>query len=610
MVLNRVHLLDSRWFAGADLAAVLFACLLWYGWPQVGGWPLLVALLPWAIRLLAGRFPWQRTSLDLFVLFFVITAVIGVWAAYDQETAVAKFWVLLGAVLLYYALAAQPRANLWPTVALLVGIGGGLTFYFALSHDWQATPAHIGPIDRLGQWLMGLRPDLGLRPLLDNSVGGTLALLTPLALAGLWQSWRQRRMGLILLAAAATMLVLAGLFLTATRGAWLALMVALFFWLGWWGSRYQGLSRQMRLWLAAALLAAGAVGLLLAALLFPDRLIDLANALPGAPAGTSRYNLAYDTLYLVADYPWTGAGLGSFGGLYAHYILVTPFFVYSYSHNFYLDLLLEQGMFGLLSMLGMMAGIVWLLLRRPPVSAATVLLRQALLVSLLVVVVHGFVDSALYAEGGSPLLLAWAGLAVALARSETAARQRVKVVKRRRVESETAVSPQTVTIVALIITILFAIIVSGHSLLAGWHANRGAVAMDRIELAGFPAEAWDDGRRAAQLAPVIPIFEQALAYDSRQATAQYRRGLIALGQRDFETAVAHLEVAHLSQPGHRGVAKTLGYSYLWSGRVADAAVLLNQLPETPGELEAYAWWWQTQRRDDLAHYAQQLRSGE
>lgn len=608
MTRNLTHIVDSRWFAWAELAAVLFACGLWYGWPQVGWWPLPMALLPGAVRVANGRFPWQRTWLDPFLLLFGVTAVIGVWAAYDPETAVAKFWVLVGAILLYYALAAQPRANLWPVAGLLVGLGLLLTIHFALSHDWQADPARLGLVDRWGLWLMTIRPSTNLRPILDNSVGGMVAMLIPLSLALIWQSWHRKRPFLLLLTVSASGLLLAGLFLSATRGAWLALAAALLLWFAWSGSRYLGMPRQTRLWLLGGAVIVVAVGLLLLTAVAPQRIIEAANALPGAPTGTSRYTLAYDTLFLVADYPWTGAGLGSFSGLYAHYILGTPFFVYSYSHNFYLDLLLEQGMAGFLAVVGMMALTAWLLLR-PTAGSELRPLRQALLISLVVVALHGLVDSALYAVGGSPLLFAWAGLALALVRSEPVMPAVARSVRRRQPEMETAVSPQTVLVLALVVTLLFGVWVSRDSLRASWYANRGAVEMARIELADFPAEAWDDGTRAAQLDPVVPLLQQALVYNERDVTARHRLGLIALGQRDFETAVIHLQVAHQLQPTHRGIAKTLGYSYLWSGQLERAGSLLYQLPETFGELEAYVWWWQVQGRDDLAQLAQRLRRG-
>ena len=85
---------------------------------NLGWWPLLIALLPWPARLLNGRFPLSRTPYDWLVLLFLIIAFVGTWTAYNHHAAWSKFWLIVGAVLLFYALAAQP-----PETALLKGVG-------------------------------------------------------------------------------------------------------------------------------------------------------------------------------------------------------------------------------------------------------------------------------------------------------------------------------------------------------------------------------------------------------------------------------------------------------------------------------------------------------
>ena len=56
-------------------------------------------------------------------------------------------------------------------------------------------------------------------------------------------------------------------------------------------------------------------------------------------------------------------------------------------------------------------------------------------------------------------------------------------------------------------------------------------------------------------------------------------------------------------PNHRGIIKSLGYSYLWSGDFQNAQVLLTQIPEAEQELDVYTWWWDTQGRNDLSENA-------
>ena len=48
-----------------------------------------------------------RMAMDIFLWLFLASAGVGVWAAYDRGPAWAVFWLLVGAVGLYYAIAAS-----------------------------------------------------------------------------------------------------------------------------------------------------------------------------------------------------------------------------------------------------------------------------------------------------------------------------------------------------------------------------------------------------------------------------------------------------------------------------------------------------------------------
>jgi thioredoxin-like negative regulator of GroEL len=74
---------------------------------------------------------------------------------------------------------------------------------------------------------------------------------------------------------------------------------------------------------------------------------------------------------------------------------------------------------------------------------------------------------------------------------------------------------------------------------------------------------------------------------------------------DYERAAQYLETAARADPAHRGVLKSLGYSYLWAGQVEKAASWLAQLPETEVEVRNYVQWWYLLRRPELIAYAQE-----
>ena len=82
------------------------AAALWYLFPQLMVWPLLLGLLPWLLRLgHEGRWRW-RTPFDWPFLLFLLTGLVSLWAAYNRELAWAKFWTIVAGMLLFYALGA------------------------------------------------------------------------------------------------------------------------------------------------------------------------------------------------------------------------------------------------------------------------------------------------------------------------------------------------------------------------------------------------------------------------------------------------------------------------------------------------------------------------
>ena len=141
---------------------------------------------------------------------------------------------------------------------------------------------------------------------------------------------------------------------------------------------------------------------------------------------------------------------------------------------------------------------------------------------------------------------------------------------------------------------------------AAWHANLGAVTYARIELARWPTGQWTTGSLAPALAAANPEFQRALAIDPSQRTAHHRLGLAARLAQDFARAAQHLEQAAATDPGHRGIAKTLAYAYVWLGDFEAARPLLRQAPEAREEMKVYVWWWGQLGRQDLAENARRM----
>jgi O-antigen ligase len=552
----------------------------------------------------------------------MITAVIALWAAYNPTAAWAKFWLLAAAIFLFYSLANQPPTQLWFIAKLLSFIPLLIASYFLLTHDWQANPTYISLLDRLAERWLAIRPSLPSFPpiggdesggatLHPNQAAGLIITFVPFSLAVGWRGWRTWPIvgqGITILA---TLLVLFALLLTASRGAWLALAAAMIIWA--WSPLSQRLAhlthysqaRIFRIGLALAL-----IFILTFIYLFPALPLSLANRLPGAATAGSRAAIFSNTLYLLADFPFTGAGLDAFPGLYSQYILVIPQRIFTYAHNLFLDVALEQGISGLAALIAMLFGSLWLLSQSPDQHQAIdhpALLRWAVAVGLIAMIGCSLVDDAFYANRGTPLLWLLPGLVVAISRATTN-------------RTGTSLLAWQWPTLALILLSSIAISLVRPQWRAAWLANLGAVQMARVELAGWPTNKWADGRYLPALHSAEQLFIQALEIHPANRTAHYRLGLIAMLRRDFATAIAHLEAAYppSSPPNgederggpyptrHPGVFKALAYAYLWAGQLARAQSLLAEMPEAKHELTVYTSWWRTQERDDLARRSQQM----
>lgn len=602
--------LGSRPAQAARVSATLLltgAGLTTLWWASSGGaagaWPLLAVGLLFLIALVSDFSFLRRTPLDLPIFLFLLAAIAGLWAAYDPQAAQSKFWMLVGACVLFYALALQPGANLSLVIFFFAVLGLSVALFFLLTHDWELFPPKFSLVQHIAQFWGALRPQINIQPLHPNVAAGLMAILAPFQLALAWYAHRQRSMVTFLTIALAFLLTLLALLLTSSRGAMLALGGGLAAWLLWNQTlKYQELIAPRR-----NLLLAGSALLLIAFLITARSgwIWPLARALdqlPGPASAMSRAQLASQTIDLITDFPLSGGGLAAFPGLYSQYILGIPFYFLPNGHNIILDITLEQGLLGALSFLLVVAITFALLLRRPSTASDTPsgpfhgVVAGAALSSFLVMLLHGMVEDTVYGSVALPLLFAVPGLAVML--HHTVCPQ--KSLQQRAWDR---LSLATVGIAALLL-LGSRLAPQGRAI---WPANLGAVRMARVELAGFPTGEWVHIAENEELRLAAADFQMALQHNPQQRTALHRLGLLALERADFTTAMSYLERAGAADPFHIGIRKALGYSYAWSGNLQQARQHLQTAPFVTRELEAYVAWWQQQGRGDLAQTAGRLR---
>ncbi len=407
-----------------------------------------------------------------------------------------------------------------------------------------------------------------------NAAGGMIAGLLPLQIAALFSGALTRRR----LALGATLLGTAGLGLlaSATRGAWLALALALS---GWgWRRLLGGRAR----WTAA--LAAG-IALLAAAALATPLGARFVEGLGERPA------LWRNSLDLGRDYLFSGLGLAGFEMAYSTYALLVHVGFLTHAHNLFLDIWLEQGMLGAIAWVGLLGAAARLASRQN-------VWRGPALAALATIALHGLVDDAFYGYDGRGALLLFAPLAV-LTRGARLANGN---------EASGSGSNVVRTLGALGIALgLTALLLPAARATA--QANLGAVLQTRAELSVYRWPTWplqDALRRSPQvdLAPAIARYQAALALDPGNVTANRRLGQIELARGEEAAARQHLEAAYAAAPEQRATRQLLGESYAIAGDVERAAALWRTVDVSQQQLELRRWWYEHIGEEERAHWIQ------
>ncbi len=491
-----------------------------------------------------------------------------------------------------------PRRSLWIAVAGISLAGAGAALYFMLSHDFAAGTVKLAFVQQLGLRIQAARPALGLHQFGPNQVGSVTAMAFPLALQLVLAAWSLRT------GAAASRMLFAialvgslalpaligfGLLLTVSRGAGLALAAALSAWAAvslaaraaaGWNARHP--ERTLR---PAELLVIPAILALLLLLLARPLVVSFLQGFLGP--GINRLELMRLSTLLIRDYPFTGVGLGTYPVVFSLYVLLIHVPFIGSPHNLYIELAVEQGIFGLLAWLAVVAVTLVLAWRAwrvmspgtqvsnaaafegggaaiantridPRISesapdgephsrirgapagafddsrgphpadaanrpAATGLPLGGAAAMLLVLLLHGLVDDPLYARRVALLLfLAPMGLIVAawqLSRTSPESDFALRDLRASRTSPPSrlrvpALRAFAVPVLALVLIV--ALVAFRTPLTAAWHANLGALAQTRAELAVYDPQNFgdptiDEARRRVDTSEAEAHFRTALA---------------------------------------------------------------------------------------------------
>lgn len=571
--------------------------------PLMIGVAVGLALLPWLARLLVSGRLTRRAVVGGALGLLVVSALVGMWAAYDPRLSWPMLLTLLGSLSLFFAIV-NTHVSPWRVANGLVILAVLMALYFVGQYAYFDYQEQGGRLARLGQMTGSLMPNIVFFAPNPNAVAGFLEGALLLSLALIWRAHGGRRVAWGLTAG----IIAYGLLVSGSRGSWAGLAVAMAIWV-----LLLIPNRLLRLAAGGLGIAGGVLGVLAAVrLATPDRQVFvITSALETIAARSVLYR---NSLHLLGDYPFTGIGPGdTFAMVYSRYQLLIRVPFLTYAHNLFLSVGLGYGLLGLAALAWLLVAFYHFVVRvegaglpAGPLagSGRSLPLFRAAWLGVTVTLVHGLIDSPQFSDSRwtTPILFALLGLVVAMGRP---ALMRVGRWEATGVSQGSYRGWRWIGLAALAITLLVATLIFWQPFASAWYANLGALYQTRADL----APDLDEAAREAAMARALAYFEHALSVNPAQPAANRRLGMMALDRRDFNAAVTYLERAYPQEPWNQATLKSLGLAYLWTGQLDSAEELLRQLDvrsELVEELGNWRWWWGTQDRDDLSAYADEM----
>lgn len=377
--------------------------------PNRGSWLALVVIpFLWALRWIQYRRLTVRTPLDVPLLTILIMVLVTFYATAVFSLTWVVLCQLIAGIALFYALVNRLRSeeDLLTSGKGLVLVGAGLAILAPLSTKWATDKVFSLP--QVYARLLMLLPET-MHP---NVLAGALVMVMPISLALLlyipspepgWIAWLRHK-GWIALALGGMVITL---ILTQSRGAYIALLVALFV-----------VCLPRLRWLAALIPLAIIAFLVALYSRGSTSIMDLIMTTGALGGWEGRREVWSRAIYMIQDFPYTGIGLGTFSRVAPvmyPYFLLGPDADVPHAHNLFLQVAVDLGIPGLLALLALFfASIVmaWQGYRKFRLTDKQALAGMALglLGSLTGIFVHGMVDSVSW--GAKPAIIFWVVMAL------------------------------------------------------------------------------------------------------------------------------------------------------------------------------------------------------
>jgi hypothetical protein len=346
--------------------------------------PLVLATV-WALRAVMRRGTLARCgAVDLVVIFLAVGHAASAFAAVRTgapRPAINSAWNWVALAIMFFLVRQlvdgqrELRAIAAVMIALSVALStfGFYQFFYSIPRDqarYAADPegalkeAHVSAPAGSRQRLLFENRVNSSEPMatfaLANSLAGFLApwLTVSLGICAMACVMRSRDARLWLPAAACALLILACLFLTKSRAAFVATAVGIVLLAAWITVRGARVSR--RIAMAALVL----VSLLAGAAISVGALDRQVLSEAGKSLG---YRVQYwqATWAMINDYPWLGCGPGQFQTYYTHYKLPEASETVADPHNFLLEVWATAGTPAALALVAFLALVAWKVARGP-----------------------------------------------------------------------------------------------------------------------------------------------------------------------------------------------------------------------------------------------------
>lgn len=512
--------------------------------------------------------PLTALFLTSFIIF-MLTLLVGLWAAYDLGEALLRFSLLVSGLAMMVGLAwvgrSHPRSVLsWGGIGCAFGATAlGLAYGLRFTHN-------------------------------SGAVASGLMLLLPLALPGIW--WRRASRSWLLKGAAVGAVVVgpAALLLTFERTAWIGLGIGLAG-AGYLAWRLQPLATARP---AGVRFIDGVVGLTIVSVLAIYGLLLVTPAWDGliatlvmGDALVERLALWRESLALTAEYYFTGSGLGMTAMIYSTYTISmhTPY--WHHAHNLYLQVALEQGTPGLLAFLGMMCALMGMLIavyRKSGPSTRCFCLAAA--TALLAALGYGLLDAELYADQIVVLLFMPAGFILALYWATPTQPQASTAAPIAHLSSSRVGGAGLLPIIALLVLCL------EPGTVETFYTNLAVLTQTKAELSRYHWPIWpiqDALRRkeAVDLSEAEFYYQRVLTINTDNPTVHQRLGQIALSKGEYAVALAHLTRAYQMAPMRNSLCRLLAEAYAVTGNIDQAAALWQSVHVQEAEVEDRLWWY-------------------